>query len=571
MVKKIVSIFIFLCSFTSLVFSQYQDCYKPTCQRCSEEAERCNCPCIDTIKILYFKSLGDINDIFPAWLPVVDSRTVVALEGYVTPNTNGKFDYTQVSPEDFPLNHYTHDFTFDVKPDFSPDNRYTNLLAIRDYHNKNKDKEKRKEKDKDKDKKVKADTVVEKFIHCEWESGVAAGDYLNPAYDADKKGNSYGFFSAGHERRDLFWNWPTIGDWVHVEGLWIWDRGHPPARTEIHPMRFVATRRNLPDLINVPNKDEKIFATRIDVFASGDGGALYNNRKDGPDFVEKVRMSDKDYNFNVKIEFPQPSDSAKLCFIIKDQKGNTYNGKLHIIDFSHGDSSIKSPYVHIDIPWKNLSDTLIFAKTIYVYWDQGNGVAADYKINTYKVTIQNIYFRKLKEAFTRAELRVFMEVGGNWIFFNEFTNAKNIIDGGIGHTFKNYWNVNKEFIVNVPENKKIRVHATGWEGDGIDRIMGQLMHPYSPCNLKTKLEVQAKLFTVFPVTWSGCLDDFIGAVEDFHLGSNLKDFQQFKTSSDGEENEEEGKDPCPCSSDNQKDIFRLSYTIQKLSSEQIKN
>lgn len=541
----------FLLLKSSQVFSQYQDCYAPLSQRCSAEAERCNCECLDTVKILYFKSIGDINDIFPAWLPVIDSRSVVALEGYVIPNTNGKFDYTHVSAEDFPLNHYTHDFTFDVKPDSTPDNRYINLLAKKDYHIIEKGQER-------------VDTVVDSFIHCEWETGIAAGNFLNPAYNASSKGNSFGFFTAGHERRDAFWNWPTIGDWVHVEGMWVWDRGHPPSRTEIHPLRFVATRRNLPELINVPNKEEKIVATRIDIFASGDGGALYNNRKTGPDYVEGIKMSDKDYSFNVKIEFPKPSAESKLSYMIKDQKGNTYTGKLKVETFANGDSSISTPYVHIDIPWQTLADTLIFAKTIYVYWDEGNGVAKEYKINSYKVTIHNLHFRKRKEFFTKSELRVFMEVGGNWIFYNEFINTKNIIDGGLGHTSKKDWDVNKEFIVHLPEDKKLRIYTGGWEGDGIDRVMGELMHPYSPCNAKTKLEIQAKLFTVYPVTWSGCLDDFIGEVEDFYLGKDLKDMQQFITPSDGKPHEEEGKDPCPCSSENQTNIFRLTYTIEKL-------
>jgi hypothetical protein len=548
-------VYAILCFFFLEAFSQYENCYYPAFQRCSSEAERCNCPCIDTIRILYFKSLGDINDIFPAWLPVVDVRTVVELEGYVFPKANGELNYTHVSAEDFPLNHYTHDFTFDVKPDSTPDNRFINLLAKKDFHS-------------FVDGKEVIDTVIDPFIHVEWECGIAAGNFLNPAYKANKRGNSYGFFSAGHERRDVFWNWPAIGDWVHAEGLWVWDRGHPPARTEIHPLRFVACRRNLPDLINIPNKEDKIFATKIDVFASGDGGALYNNRNTGPDFVEKVRMSDKDYGFNVKIEFPKPSENANLNYIIKDQKGNTHNGKLNIEAFGNGDSSIHFPYLHIEIPWKNLPDTLVFAKTIYAYWDEGNGIAENYKINSYKVSIEQLYFKRRKENINKSEFRIFMEVGGNWIFFNEHVKTNNVVDGGIGHTYKRKWNVNKEFIIHVPENKRFRVFSGGWEGDGIDRIMGELMHPYSPCNTSTKLEIQAKLFTVYPVTYSGCLDDFIGEVGDFYKGSDLHDFQQFQTSSDGNPDLKTGRDPCPFSSENQTDIFRLFYNIQKIESEE---
>src|SRR6266566_7327196 len=47
-----------------------------------------------------------------------------------------------------------------------------------------------------------------------------------------------------HQRREVIWNWPTLSDRVHVEGLWIWDRGHPPADTEIHSPRLVAIQRH---------------------------------------------------------------------------------------------------------------------------------------------------------------------------------------------------------------------------------------------------------------------------------------------------------------------------------------
>jgi hypothetical protein len=100
---------------------------------------------------------------------------------------------------------------------------------------------------------------------------------INPHRPENEKGNSAGFFSAGHERGDVFWNFPTIGDWVHVEGHYVWDRGHPPAEAEIHPPRFLAVKRNLPEQIMIGDSSLK-FATRIDIFASGDGGALMNNR-----------------------------------------------------------------------------------------------------------------------------------------------------------------------------------------------------------------------------------------------------------------------------------------------------
>jgi len=79
----------------------------------------------------------------------------------------------------------------------------------------------------------------------------------------------------------------------------------------------------LPEKIEVPERNDKVFATRIDMFASGDGGALNNNRTGVPGFVRKVKMGDKDYKFRVQHLLPPPSSNAVLKYIVKKQKGDT--------------------------------------------------------------------------------------------------------------------------------------------------------------------------------------------------------------------------------------------------------
>ena len=60
--------------------------------------------------------------------------------------------------------------------------------------------------------------IRQEHMEVEWESGVGADNNSNPCHTANEAGNSCGFFSAGHRRRELFWHWPTVGDHVHVEG-----------------------------------------------------------------------------------------------------------------------------------------------------------------------------------------------------------------------------------------------------------------------------------------------------------------------------------------------------------------
>src|SRR5207253_1995434 len=95
---------------------------------------------------------------------------------------------------------------------------------------------------------------------------------------------------------------------------WIWDRGHPPAVTEIHPPRMVATQRKLPAMLEQAGPGNGfVLATRDDVFASGDGGALNNNRGLKP-FVRQVRMSEKNYTFKITHPLPPTSPSAQLAW-----------------------------------------------------------------------------------------------------------------------------------------------------------------------------------------------------------------------------------------------------------------
>lgn len=500
--------------------------------------------CPDTIfKFLFLKKVIELNLLLPAWRPVLGYDEITVLEGTVIPKPGSKHIDTHVSPSDFPFHHYTHDFSFNVKPDSTGDNRYTNLLANRVFRD-------------EKSNNI-TDTVMMPYVHCEWESGLGAYNEGNPCSDLNNAGKSAGFYTGGHERRDRIWNWPTLGDWVHVEGLWLWDRGHPPARTEIHPARLVAVRRKLPDMIKSPGGND-IFATKIDIYASGDGGAFNNNRGDAPQFVRKVRMSNKDYNFQVKYIIPRPSPNAILKYIIKKQKGDTFEGEMEVT--VHSEENNNDPYIIVKIPWKGKPDNLVFARTIYAYWDVENGKSLNYSIEAFKVTLQSLKFKKMKEVFGKSEFRVFLAVNGQYIFLNEFIDVPNILSGGLGSTRRRTWEINQEFIVYLPEGSNFRVHAGGWEADAIDGIMGTLMDQYSSCTNATKDWVHKNMLAATPFKSGGCLDDHIGEIHAVHTAQEVGDSKYFEAYSDGRKE----IDFCPCNNGKQKNVFKLSYTIEKL-------
>ncbi|MCG3165708.1 MAG: hypothetical protein POELPBGB_01483 [Bacteroidia bacterium] len=497
----------------------------------SEEAEDGCKPCFDTIRpIPFVKQVHDIGLMFPTWRPVVGYDSVSVLEGMI----EEELGRPSVSAGDLPVYHYTHDITWNL----NPDKNYRHFLSY----------------DIIKKPDGTIDTVRNTTIHIEWETGLAQSNKGNMCTELNRQGKSCGFYSAGHERGDVIWNWPTLGDWVHVEGLRVWDRGHPPAGTEIHPARLIATRRNLPARINMDSTNK--YATRIDIFASGDGGAFDNNRTNQPNFVRKVKMSSKDYVFIVKQTLPKPSATALLKYAVKDRKGNSFTASATYTTNS------KEGTITIKIPWKSasVSDEAIFAQSVYLYWDEGTGVPADYKIDEVTVTLNELRFDRFHEALGKAEIRVFLDIGGNYLFLNEFANVADIMNDGLGKTRRKNWNFNIPFTVYVPHDKKFRVAAHGFEADGIDKLFGHIVDNYSPCTPATKKMINNMMIDLAPVGIGGCLDDPLGNAIRFHTATEFPGkYMDFVVRSDGGYHE----DGCPCASFSPKNIMSIGYRVEK--------
>lgn len=527
---------VFICLFSCCLLSLFSQ--PLTRHPVSTEAEINHAPCRDTIKILKRTEFYDIGVVLPSWQPIVSDTYVAVVEGSVTFNEQSGGNGPHVSHEDYPLYHYTHDLNFNLIPDKTSDNRYTNLLPLLVYNNNGT-----------------LDTALRSSIHVEWESGLGNYNKKHPYKSIMDRGQSIGFFSTGHERGDVIWNWPTIGDWVHVEGHYVWDRGHPPAKAEIHPARLVATKRQLPEKI-VDDQGIPKYATRVDVYASGDGGAFNNNRSDAPQWVKRVKMSSKDYSFKLVSNLPRPSAKSKLKFLALTRNGHSFTAEEQV--FTNDSSSS----VELVIPWKSkdVSDLAVFAKTFYMYWDEGSGVANDYSINEYEIKLTELNFRKLSEKGGKAELRVFVNAGSDWLFLNDFfpVNGK-ILSRGMGKTNRHNWQLSNAIRLYVPSDKMFRVYAAGWEADGVDRLMGDLADQNMPCTPKTKRFFKRKMLN-FAMVWGGCLDDEIGEVSKLHNNKDLLDFNFFKSSPTEGKNE----DICPFSKYPLKDRYFLHYAIERM-------
>ncbi|MFN8359377.1 MAG: hypothetical protein U0264_05620 [Candidatus Kapaibacterium sp.] len=431
----------------------------------------------------------------------------------------------QVSYEDFPTTHYTHDFTFHVLPD----KEFEHLLARKGSDN------------------------FQKNIEVEWESGLGAdGGSNNPAAQSNIKGNSFGFYSKGHKRKDVIWNWAVPNDRVHVEGIWIWERGHLPSHTEIHPPHFIAIERSLPVSFNVVGNSAQInnlptdqfYGTRIDIFADADGSTMWNKKGLKP-FAQTVDMSRKDYTFTVGNLFTKPQNSqAQLAFKIIKRPGDDFPVDPIVTLLPNGDAQIT-------VPWKsnNVSDFQTFARTIVLYWNvpatQGILLPGE------KPTLHKIQLDKLKvlddddnnstdgvpvaeqvrEVFTGnddGEWFMYANVGSDWYMLNEFTtNETNALSGGI-HDAKE----GQEYAIKINCNVYVsplgsyRVFANGWEGDHINTRMGIIHDEYdrSVNNAKPFLK---EIFSTEGLLNGKILDDDLGEMSSVYgafspLGANSK-------------------------------------------------
>jgi hypothetical protein len=185
-----------------------------------------------------FRSRARIN---PEWKPIlidpnfpIPYNAITVLEGTVPPpsenETSSDGAPSEVSEEDIPTSHFTHDFTFKV----IPDEAYFRLLSSW----------------------VNADGTIGTHdkIEVEWENASLMDplEWRNGRLVTDAPDGFARDWGAVPE-----FAWPAVGDRVWIEGRWIFDCGHPYPdnysgtkdtahvlfSSEIHPPRALVTYR----------------------------------------------------------------------------------------------------------------------------------------------------------------------------------------------------------------------------------------------------------------------------------------------------------------------------------------
>ncbi len=426
-----------------------------------------------------------INPQFP--LP---NNPPTILEGIVPPppenETSADQAHSEVSEEELPWNHGTHDFTFKVVPDA----RYFGLLSSW----------------------VNTDGTigVHGDMEVEWEN----------ASLMDEQPEGFQRIWGGAPE----FVWPAVGDRIWAEGRWIFDCGHPSSSdtahvqysTEMHPPRALVTfRQNHPALDSfpvarfsapnfpgpqsylpvtgipttlppdVPNSGPtNVAVTEADIFISGNGGEANDlcsmtaydlpfhgcSNHSGP----FIPVNDRNYVFDVyppgtcygfftcqlvNGTFPvtPPSPDASLQWRTIDHFselparacGGTNNTVCLTVDpiFCLLDATTPPPdqtetgcpavpaqptRLRVILPFCGASlpcssGANYFAQSILLGWDNVPAPPATPAVRTFRVALDKLTVLENLGGFSDGDWRVFVNVGGQYRYMSAFfdTDANN--------------------------------------------------------------------------------------------------------------------------------------------------
>ena len=449
----------------------------------------------------------DVNTTNPSWVSVDPSDKARPLEGVVR--------VSKVTWEDYPANHESHDWNIFIKPDTQYEFMNSDANHFMDADGKDV---------------PKGDPNGAFCMEAEWET----------------------------KQFDMRF-WPVVGDRATVLGRWIFDCGHPPYRSEIHPPKFTAFTRMSPHTFTgdtTPSYTNKAF-----VFINGQGGYFYD------------RIGGAKYTFDIHVP-PKPGTSRGLLDRLKGRIRPARPGqpaeqpeatpdpaappvtpvaaaappelRAQVLETPFGgptptltplpdQNKVRVTYDLsrvVDPQRWNLyqhplsarpKNTPKFGAVIAAGWREPV-VTQGYRV--VKVTFDNIKVNTDHDVipFSSGEWRFWVHVNGTWMQIPGLGD----VDGG-----KTY-NINKSVLVTVPEDGELALQTTGWESDEIDehfRMDNPGALPFTPSSRgflsglkKVAKKVGSGVKKAAKAT-GGAVKDAAGAVKDAGkaVGGAVKD------------------------------------------------
>lgn len=324
---------------------------------------------------------GNINRVKPQWVSVQPGDAPQVAEGLVT--------FSKVTHEDNPANHTSHDWNFDVQLD--PASQFLHSTA----------------------------NPIEnggRQMEMEWETR---------------------FFPAQF--------WPIAGDRVWMMGRWIFDCGHPPYRTELHPVKAVAFTRLEPTLF--AGQSMPALTNRVFVYLNGQGGYY------------RAPVATRNYEFDVPLP-AKPFTDTPLRF-------NRLRAEVLSLPFG-GPTPILTPQpavnptrVHVVYPLAlgNPNPNVRYGAILAVGW-QESGVtiqptAGKTRFRQLRITFDSLKINTDHDPFFSGEWRLWVRAGSTWF---EVSGLGDVDDGD---TIQ----IGRAVTLIVPEGGSWSVQTTGWEDD----------------------------------------------------------------------------------------------------------
>jgi uncharacterized repeat protein (TIGR01451 family) len=276
-------------------------------------------------------------------------------------SVSGRVTTSKVTHSDYPDAHDSHDHNIDVRVDPGQEDVLSDV-------------------GRDEDEDGNPDT-----LELEWEAGIAT------------------FETSGDGFMHFFpkWAWPVEGDRVWANGDWVFDCGHPREvdgikhqRTELHPLRAVASMRQ--QVRTVPGSGATpVPVTATDLYIHGRSGVVTDILDCGLEVLlgtgtcttpfgphdpiadHHPRPIDENFQFDICLP-PLPFDKAPLAAFFEDGPGNTLTDPARAPQLQAmpstgacADATQFGPFqVHVTIPLagSGVSPDDVYARKIYAGW-----------------------------------------------------------------------------------------------------------------------------------------------------------------------------------------------------------
>jgi hypothetical protein len=307
---------------------------------------------------------------------------------------------------------------------------------------------------------------------------------LDPAYQflhSDANPNVGGVQEMEMEWEEKFFPTafrPAVGDRFWMLGRWIFDCGHAPYRTELHPPKAVAFTRSSPSFLDSDNHASS--ANRTFVYIHGRGG--YYDRP--------VAQQDYDFDIPMPRRPPGPSNAPPsaepvaataqagpidvcqitACTVPSAVVQSTTGGVTPTLTLEPAN---EPTHVHVHYPAAAVGDASPdreFSATILTAWRQN---VPSLTFRRLCVNFDSIKVLHDHDPAASGEWRLRLYDGARWI--DPPLAARNALDDVDDDQVVSLRDPRDhrscQEIVNVPQSGLIRIGAGGWESDAIDDLI----------------------------------------------------------------------------------------------------